>query len=140
MTNREYTIEDFKPRWGEGKITATGTNYFDRIDGKLHINVNYSSILTKLIQEAGRWCEHYASDLFIDWEMIKRTLENEEEYDKSYMFGFREDGVDGNEYVLHRYNSRNEKEYRTLWRLDVESKQSYDEYHFDVEMKLYRVA
>lgn len=27
--------------------------------------INYSSILSKLIQEAGRWCEHYASDLFI---------------------------------------------------------------------------
>lgn len=62
----EYRDEQIKSL----KDALTGTKreigYFNTLQGNWEIN--YSSILTKLIQEAGRWCEHYASDLFITWK------------------------------------------------------------------------
>ena len=35
-------------------------------------SINLSSILTVLIQEAGRWCRSYASDLFIYWSSLQK--------------------------------------------------------------------
>ena len=59
-------------------ITTEGTVCIEVVSGR-HYNsweINTSSILTKLIQEAGRWCESYASDLFIRWGVIQKGLEN----------------------------------------------------------------
>lgn len=60
---------------------------------------NYSSILTKLIQDTGRFCLHYASDLFILWDTAITFLGQvcvwggaPEEI--GFAFGIREDGVD----------------------------------------------
>lgn len=81
-------------------------------------NINYSSILSKLIQEAGRYCEAYASDLFIDWQAVLRCIENTSGcIMESFLFGFRKYGVDHKEYVFNRDNP--ESEYRSLWRLDI---------------------
>ena len=38
-------------------------------------NCNFSSEWSRLINEAGRWCESYASDILIDFESIKAYLE-----------------------------------------------------------------
>ena len=69
-------------------------------------NLNISSITTKLIQETGRFCENYASDLLIN---IDRMNEHIKEMDvlktpeKAYVaFGIRQLGVDGNAYVALR--------------------------------------
>lgn len=87
-------------------------------------NINYSSILTKLIQEAGRWCRSYASDLFIDWKDIDYALCAGTLKSGTYLFGFRELGVDDALAVASKYNapgmySCDENYYRTLWRLDI---------------------
>lgn len=81
--------------------------------------INYSSILSKLIQEAGRWCEHYASDLFILWSVIDRRLKDGTLGTESFVFAFRASGVDSeNAYKLHQdMNDRNY--YRAVWVLDV---------------------
>ena len=39
-------------------------------------SINLSSILTVLIQEAGRWCRSYASDLFIYWSSLQKQVED----------------------------------------------------------------
>lgn len=84
--------------------------------------INYSSILSRLIVEAGKFCEHFASDLFIDWRVIETEMENSDYCGGSYLFGFRKDGVDHNAFVFNRYDSDGkfaQYQYRSMWRLDV---------------------
>ena len=67
--------KDFELQWKDeqiaelrsiiaGTITATGS--YNLLEGKWEINTSF--ILTRLIQEAGRWCESFASDLFVQWK------------------------------------------------------------------------
>lgn len=72
---------------------AYGVGYIK--NAKQHQSINYSSILTKLIQDAGRLCDNYASDLFIDWQCeIVQPLEKGELKSKTYIIGFRQNGVE----------------------------------------------
>jgi hypothetical protein len=81
-------------------------------------DINYSSILTKLIQEAGRWCEHYASDLFIYWSSIVEKLDNGTMETSQYVFAFYDSGVaDKNSYE----HCQNRNIYRKVWFLDVKT-------------------
>ena len=97
-------------------FSATGCKCGDKWD------VNYSSILSCLIQQAGRWCEHYASDLFIDWKSIDKSLDDGSMRTKQYLFGFRQSGVDGNTYVTARYMADpHDEEYRAVWVLDIQT-------------------
>lgn len=105
--------------------TITADGYISSYSGKFE--VNHSSILTRLIQEAGRYCERFASDLFIDWQSVLRYIDEAEESpaeEKTFLFGFRQDGVDGNSFIESRFTSGAyaypEKEYRSLWRLDIQ--------------------
>lgn len=85
-------------------------------------DINYSSILTRLIQECGRLCESYASDLFITWDGIVQKLKEKTMETSTHLFGIREMGVDHNEFVLSRYNNTGcyaKHEYRKIYRLDV---------------------
>ena len=84
-------------------------------------NCNFSSEWSRLINEAGRWCESYASDILIDFESIKAYLERlkngEESEGREFWFGFRQSGVDGLSFI----KSRTEREYashvyRAVWR------------------------
>ena len=84
-------------------------------------NCNFSSEWSRLICEAGRWCESYASDILIDFESIKAYLERlkngEESEGREFWFGFRQMGVDGKSFI----ESRTEREYashvyRAVWR------------------------
>lgn len=88
-------------------------------DGTEKFVINTSSILTRLIQEAGRYCEHFASDLFIDWQSITENFTDYEYAGGVYLFGFRKDGVDGNNYVLNRCNDGDSARYRSIWRLEI---------------------
>ena len=131
---REYTIEDFKMNtYAYKPIVCDG--YISSYSGKYE--VNYSFILTALIQEAGRYCEYFASDLFIDWKSVEEFIdEAEAEEKKSFLFGFRQSGVDHDSFVFSRYNNSGslaEYNYRSLWRLDVETKGN------EIEMVLGRV-
>lgn len=64
--------------------------------------INLSSIETFLIQETGRYCERYASDLLISWNSIKETMADRNPFTQvSYQFlGIRKSGVDGLSYVM----------------------------------------
>ena len=118
---KTVTFEDFKfNTYAYGLLTEEGRR--DYYSGKYEIN--YSSILSRLIQEAGRFCEYFASDLFIDWGGVLRWMEEAEDNSESvFLFGFRQNGVDGNSFVLSRYNNGcyryPEKEYRSMWRLEI---------------------
>ena len=82
---------------------------------------NFSSEWSRLINEAGRWCESYASDILIDFETIEAYLgqlaNGEESEGREFWFGFRQSGVDGLSFI----RSRTEREYashtyRAVWR------------------------
>lgn len=85
--------------------------------------INYSDILTKLIQEAGRWCERYASDLFIDWEYLVKSMEKPNYTGGQYLFCMREDGVDNYQTAATRITEScygyNSDYYRAIWVLNV---------------------
>ena len=82
---------------------------------------NFSSEWSRLINEAGRWCESYASDILIDFESIREYLNSlangETMESREFWFGFRQMGVDGLSFI----ESRTEREYashvyRAVWR------------------------
>lgn len=109
-----YTIEkDFsRMAYGSKVMLAHGRDF----------KINYSSILTKLIQECGRLCESYASDLFVDWNIIDEKLRAKTMETSTHLFGIREMGVDHNEFILNRYNNNGcyaKYEYRKIYRLDI---------------------
>ena len=122
------TINDFKLNTyaypllsEEGRKVPYSCNY----------DINYSSILTRLIQEAGRFCESFASDLFIEWHNVKAWIESAGFCDSEvFLFGFRQYGVDDAGYILSRYNGGGyaypEEEYRSLWRLEISTNDSGD--------------
>lgn len=69
-------------------------------------NINISSILTRIIQETGRFAELYASDVLYDIDRIRTLCENnyplEEDIDEICGIGIRGSGVDGNSFLLPR--------------------------------------
>lgn len=112
----EYRDEQIKDLREALAGTKREIGYFDQLKGKWEIN--YSLILTKLIQEAGRWCEYYASDLFTIWKYnFDKKLDNGTIGTEQFVFGFRSDGVDHKEwYELHKNDVGR---YRAVWFLDV---------------------
>ena len=116
---------DFELQWKDEQIadlrsiisgTITETGSYNPLEGKWEIN--YSSILTRLIQEGGRWCESYASDLFVQWKYgIDQKLDNGTLYTDTFVFAFRDSGVDSEEWYENHKNEHNY--YRAVWFLDV---------------------
>ena len=102
--------KDFELQWKDEQIaelrsalsgTITETGSYNPLEGKWEINT--SSILTRLIQEAGRWCEYYASDLFVQWKYkIDQKLDNGTLYTDTFVFAFRDSGVDHEEFFSER--------------------------------------
>lgn len=112
------TIEDFKAIDRQEPITSQGEIYNNKC------SINASAIWTKLIQEAGRWCKDFASDLLYDYMKIEEKIENATLETESHLFGFRECGVDHDSYIFSRYSNQPvygnaALEYRAIWRLDV---------------------
>ena len=72
----------------EIKITnhSSFDNYTIKDNGE-----NHSAIVSKMVQLAGRICEHYASDIVYDAEAFIEAINNNEDFDR-YLF-FREMGV-----------------------------------------------
>lgn len=112
--NNMYEIEkDFSSKKYYAEVIEAQGRGFD---------INYSSILTKLIQECGRLCEAWASDLFITWNSIEQKLKEKTMETSTYLFGIREMGVDHNDFILMRYNNDGycaKYEYRKIYRLNV---------------------
>lgn len=112
MEIREFKVNSYA--YGRDTITASGRRSY----GTGLYCINDSAILTRLIQEAGRYCERFASDLFIDWTGVQNGIRDMTDgADVTYLFGFRQDGVDGATYVTAFDGDR--ARYRSLWRLDV---------------------
>lgn len=87
------------------EITKSATGGFmenDPYSNYGHWDINYSDILSDLICKAGRYCKHYASDLFITWCSIKENLENPDYKGDTYLFGFRDMGVDHTPWIQCR--------------------------------------
>lgn len=61
-------------------------------------NINLSSIASTLIQECGRWTDHYASDFLITWREIQDITDGsvtaDPGYDRIFIFAIRMNGVD----------------------------------------------
>lgn len=89
-------------------------------------DINYSDILTELIQFAGRYCESYASDLFIIWKYCVEDRLNDRDLESfSITFGFRESGVDQDvstepeRIVVEKNRKNNSYYYRKVVKLDI---------------------
>ena len=125
----EWTIENLQV--GECYACAIG-----RWDERTNMwNVNYSDILTRLIQEAGKHCKYYASDLFIDWATICKKLENPECEDEAFVFGFVENGIDNKEIVEEQMNENGAfmlRYYKSVWLLTIAKTK-----HEHLRMRLY---
>ena len=119
--NKLYKTVDEKIIVGNGRYDSRKNKW----------EINTSSILTRLIQEAGRKCESYASDLFIDWIEINNKLENGTMKTSDYYFGFRRNGVDHKGFV--ESDGRKKHDYILIMKLEI--RVNYDE----IEMELYEV-
>ena len=83
---------------------------------------NFSTEWSRLICEAGRWCESYASDLMIEMDSVRAYLIGivegmEKPENREFWFGFRQMGIDHLAFI----QSRTEREYashvyRAVWR------------------------
>lgn len=134
------TINDFKPI-GTDVLETSGELTVNLFTGERTVSINYSTILTRLIQEAGRICEFYASDLFIEWRSIVEALEDGSVETGSRLFGFRKAGVDEAKSILYWRNETSRAlpdHYSTIWRLDIDV-ELVAPGRERVKMKLYRV-
>ena len=108
----EVTCQEKPSFEAEGRWDSRSSGY----------SINMSSILTKLIQEAGRWCEAYASDLFIMYGEVRKDLEQYKERSRRlYGFGMHRSGIHDAFEVA--YNTRGifmYHTYRAVWGLLVE--------------------
>lgn len=86
-----------------------------------HYKANLSSITTRLIHEAGRWCKHYASDLLIWLAAVKKaSFEYSEADDLLFVFGMREDGIDNGITVASNMKDPGGRYmYRAVWGLEL---------------------
>ncbi len=107
MSRKEYTAESLMEALRPYSKPITTAGYLSQYSYRWEIN--YSTILTTLIQSAGRYCQNYASDLFIDWSAIDRRLRNSaDRYTDGvyeYLFGIRKGGVDGINFILSQANN-----------------------------------
>lgn len=73
-------------------------------------SINITSILTRIIQDAGRFCERYASDILYEIKNLQTLCDMydlEEPIDEIITFGLRENGSDHNAYIMNQLaNSR----------------------------------
>lgn len=102
----DYTMEEFMEKLRPIGKPIRADGYWSTYEN--HWDINYSSILTRLIQSAGRFCKNYASDLFIDWINIEKRLTEENLYTDGvyeYLFGMRKQGVDHASYILSNVNN-----------------------------------
>ncbi len=139
MAKKEYTLENFTMESVMKEATGEWSN--DIFSGEKCWNINYSDILTFLIQKAGTICKYHASDLFISWSSLENKMKQDgEEYaGGKYLFGFRESGVDHDNYVLSRLNNYGveglKRDVKELYVLEVSIKKS-DVYYMGDEIKM----
>lgn len=126
---------DKNTHFASGDIRIT---YFSR---DVEVNVNADDILDVLIREAGRYCNSHASDLFIDWSSIMKKFEDFSIESSTYLFGFRDSGVDHYDFIVSRIENCGLKPYyyRSIWKLDIEVDEHPEIERKYITMKLYEV-
>lgn len=92
----ETLLDAVKTAKGNGNLLASEHG---RVD-----NINMSSIYSKCINAAGRWCERFSSDLLIDVRTIDEYIKTPSDGPEMRIFGlgFRESGVDHNSFLMAR--------------------------------------
>lgn len=78
--------------------------------------LNYSSIFSELIHSASV-CEYFASDIFIDLQMIEKVIKEAE--NRVFYLGYRDSGVDGKLFVKSRLEQNRYYKYIRLYRLEI---------------------
>ncbi|MCC2255547.1 hypothetical protein LKD70_14175 [Ruminococcus sp. CLA-AA-H200] len=143
--------EKLKKRFAGKKLITTQlrSNGEYRIDDKKQLDhfINYSSILTRLIQEAGTVTTSYASDLFISWESFLEEVEKKmatmADFEYTTFLGFRQRGVDGPEYIEARLSNPETygNPYLSIFQLDLVAFYEADMYDgsYEIVMTLSQV-
>lgn len=119
----------------ESSLIVTGRRTSDPTDEHPY-SINMSTIMDKLIQDAGRFCIRYASDLLIDIDAIIKAV-NDPSANDVYGIGIRENGVDGNSYITSNLLGRlNSDYYRCIYGISI----THDNDEVRVEMRDIRSA
>lgn len=116
VRNDKFRRENYGYLYEEGEL-----EYPWEHGGRNYIEINWSSIFTKLIQVAGRFCERYASDLYFYLKELDLNFHDYKE-DNFLILGFRESGVDSNENVIRNYND-NCYYYRAIYVVECTKKE-----------------
>lgn len=128
-------------------VTNSGEYQTDKRNPLDHF-INYSGILTRLIQEAGTVTANYASDLFISWDGFlkeaEEMMDSQNDFEITTFFGFRENGVDGPEYISLKLSSPEiyGSPYISIFRLNMMANFIVDdrgEKRYDVSLALTQV-
>ena len=99
-------------------------------------NLNWSDIRDKAIRLAAKYTDSYASDILYALEAVEAAL-NSKEKEGLWFLGFRENGVDHNEYIEHTDEATVELYYRSVWCIKLETVTKYDFPY--VRMSIYKV-
>lgn len=103
-------------------------------------SINISSILTKLIQDTGRFCDTHADDILFDLEDIvkiaKHGVENMIPHVTVKAVGIRASGVDGAEYIFNNMNNNwHDDYYRRIYVIKITHLVEHDEDTVTVELR-----
>ncbi len=82
--------------------------------------INWSDIRDKLIRLAAKNTEQYASDVIYGIAEVEKALSENPE-SGSWYFGFRECGVDYEDYIREAHPHTVNHYYRCIWQLDLKS-------------------
>ena len=127
--------------------TDTGI-WHHNLAGEKVIDVNISDIMTHIVHDVGRFCEHYASDVFINHDSLMKKLDNLPENNQTEYtwFGIRESGVDDISYILCNMNNQSpeyiSQYYRRLYcvKMHIESENTIVVELFDVTRDAYSLT
>lgn len=105
----------------DGKITLEkisderGTYWYSLCNNgiKYHMEINLSSEYSFLIKKAAEYCSYYASDLIISINSMEKKMGKIKEYEEGKgqlveWFGFRDMGVDHDDFIESRGIDRDE--------------------------------
>lgn len=111
--------------------------------------INLSSIASKLINEAGRWCDRYASDFIIDWDHVRRSIayalsdDNNDSlksngFRETVLFGIRDSGIDHNSFVYSKMSDQHtviNDYYSRVYAVDIKIVYGDNHYCLTIDLK-----
>jgi hypothetical protein len=104
--------------WKVKEIAKETGSYTVMENGKRDVrDVVCPQIMSKLIIEAGKSCEFYASDLLWDWIGMMEEIREGKENVFDRWFGFRQSGVDSENAIRDRM--KNGTEYKAIYKVNV---------------------